>query len=90
MLVLHLSEYLSLLLLTYQTQSQRTFAFNDDFIKTTTTCFDRSQPTSTVRGYHVYTYIPGATPNTVKLDLNGIPPFAFSYKDDEDRCWCYI
>ncbi|CAC9566989.1 hypothetical protein [uncultured Gammaproteobacteria bacterium] len=65
---------------------QRTFAFNDDFIKTTTTCFDRSQPTSTVRGYHVYTYIPGATPNTVKLDLNGgILPFAFSYKDDEDN-----
>jgi hypothetical protein len=34
----------------------------------------------------VYTYIPGATPNTVKLDLNGgILPFAFSYKDDEDN-----
>ncbi|CAC9598378.1 hypothetical protein [uncultured Gammaproteobacteria bacterium] len=64
---------------------QRTFAFNDDFIKTTTTCFDRSQPTSTVWGYHVYAYIPGATPNTVKLDLNGILPFAFSYKDDEDN-----
>jgi hypothetical protein len=25
---------------------QKSFAFNDDFIKTTTTCFDRSQPTS--------------------------------------------
>jgi hypothetical protein len=54
MLVLHLSEYLSLLLLTW--------------------------------GYHVYAYILGATPNTVKLDLNGgILPFAFSYKDDEDN-----
>jgi hypothetical protein len=41
---------------------------------------------STVWGYHIYAYIPGATPNTVKLDLNGgIPPFAFSYKDDEDN-----
>jgi hypothetical protein len=44
---------------------QRTFAFNDDFIKTTTTCFDRSQPTSTVWGYHVYAYILGATPNPI-------------------------
>jgi hypothetical protein len=64
---------------------QKTFAFNDDFIKTTTTCFDRSQPTSEVWNYHIYTYIPSATPNTVKLDPNGIPPFAFSYKDDEDN-----
>ncbi|CAB9543399.1 hypothetical protein BROOK1789C_916 [Bathymodiolus brooksi thiotrophic gill symbiont] len=64
---------------------QKTFAFNDDFIKTTTTCFDRSQPTSEVWNYHVYTYIPSANPNTVKLDPNGIPPFAFSYKDDEDN-----
>jgi hypothetical protein len=41
--------------------------------------------TSTVWGYHVYAYILGATPNTVKLELNGIPPFAFSYNDDEDN-----
>ncbi|AYQ57336.1 hypothetical protein MS2017_1656 [Bathymodiolus thermophilus thioautotrophic gill symbiont] len=70
--------------LTDRDNIQKTFAFNDDLIKTTATCFDRNEPTFTVRSYHIYTYAPDATLKTTKLMFDGIQPFAFSYKDDND------
>jgi len=58
-----------------------TFAFNDDFIKTNTACFDRNQSIDKVWEYTIYTYTENTSPTTEKLKLEGIQPFSFKYKN---------